>query len=177
MSRLNWFQRLYWGRFSKPAEERSLFRFLLDHPVGSILEIGIGDGARLRRIVKLVRPVDSCEKVRYIGVDDFEGSPAGRAHLTLKQAHQLASQLGLRASLVPGPPAQAVARVAHRFGASDLIIIDGGIDPASPTNGPLGCWLNRLAHSTSTVIASNQPGQPLMLVNGDLLELPIVKAA
>jgi hypothetical protein len=177
MTRLSWWQKIYWTRFSKPVEERALVRFLIEHPVSSILEIGIGGGARLQRVAKLVSPIAGCEQVRYIGIDEFEASPAGRVHLSLKQAHQLASQLGFKASLIPGTPAQAVARVAHKFGASDLIIIDGGIDLANPTSGSIGSWLNRLAHSTSTVIACDQPGQPLTIVRPELLELPIVKAA
>jgi hypothetical protein len=177
MSRLSWLQKIYWTRFSKPVEERSLVRFLIDNPISSILEIGIGNGTRLQRISKLVNPSVGCAQVRYIGVDEFEGSPASREHLTLKQTHQLANQLGFKASLIPGIPAQAIARVAHKFGASDLIIIDGGIDLASPTSGVIGSWLNRLAHSTSTVLACNQPGQTLMIVNRDSLELPLVKAA
>ncbi len=177
MSRLSWLQKIYWTRFSKPVEERSLVRFLIDNPINSILEIGIGNGARLQRLAKLVTPSDKCEQVRYIGVDEFEGSPTTREHLTLKQAHQLASQLGFKASLIPGTPAQAIGRVAHKFGASDLIIIDGGIDLQKPTAGVIGSWLNRLAHSKSTVIACNQVGEPLLIVNRESLELPIVKAA
>jgi hypothetical protein len=177
MSRLSWLQKIYWTRFAKPVEERSLVRFLIDNPVSSILEIGIGNGTRLQRIAKLVNPCVGCEQVRYIGIDEFEGSAASREHLTLKQAHQLASQLGFKASLIPGASAQGVARVAHKFGAADLIIIDGGIDLASPAVGAIGSWLNRLAHSKSTIFACGQPGQALIMVNRDLLELPIVKAA
>ena len=177
MSRLSWFQKIYWTRFSKPVQERSLVRYLIEHKVASILEIGIGDGARLARIAKLAQVSAGTEQLRYIGIDEFEGSPAGRAHMTLKQAHQRATHLGFKASLIPGSPSQAVTRVAHKFGATDLLVIDGGIDPANPTAGPIGSWLNRLAHSTSTVIACQEPGQPFVVIDRNRLELPLVKAA
>jgi hypothetical protein len=177
MSRLSWLQKIYWTRFSKPVAERTLVRFLMDHSIESILEIGVGEGSRLQRIAKLAQKSPNCDVLRYVGVDEFEASAASRPHLTLKQAHQLASQLGFKASLVPGTPAQALPRVAHKFSAADLVIIDGGIDLSQPTQGPIGSWLNRLAHSNSTVIACQQPGQPLAIVPAHLLELPIVKAA
>lgn len=177
MSRLSWLQKIYWTRFSKPATERALIKFLIEQPVSSILEIGVGDGTRMQRIAKLVQSESSNDPVRYIGVDEFEASPEGRVHLKLKQAHQLSAQLGFKASLMPGAAAQSVMRVAHKFGASDLIIIDGGIDPLNPTLGPIGTWLNRLAHNRSTVIACQKTGESLVVVNRELLDLPLVKAA
>jgi hypothetical protein len=46
MARLSWVQRLYWRYLSKPACERALFLHVLEKPIGSILEIGIGAGDR-----------------------------------------------------------------------------------------------------------------------------------
>lgn len=177
MSRLSWLQKIYWTRFSKPVQERALVRFLIEQPVSSILEIGVGNGSRMQTIAKLVNLSAGCEQLRYIGVDEFEASPAGRVHLSLKHAHQTATHLGFKASLIPGTPSQALARVAHKFGASDLIIISEGLDLSNPTAGAIGSWLNRVAHSTSTVIACQEAGQSLVVVNRDQLELPIVKAA
>jgi len=176
MSRQSWWQKIYWTRFAKPIEERTLFKYLIQHPVSSILEVGVGEGARMKRIAKLVNLASGSDQLRYIGVDEFE-SAQGRPFLTLKQAHRLASQMGFKASLIPGSAPQALPRVAHKFGPSDLIIIDGGIDLSSPTTGVIGSWLNRLAHSQSTVIASNQVGGALGVIERKLLELPLSKAA
>ncbi|MBX3421017.1 MAG: hypothetical protein KF752_05620 [Pirellulaceae bacterium] len=177
MSRQSWWQRIYWSRWAKPVEERVLFRFLIQHTVGSVLEIGVGNGARMARLARLVNPVSPQEPLRYIGVDEFESSAADRPHLTLKQAHQRATALGFKASLIPGTLQMAIPRVAHKFGPSDLILIDGGIDLQHPATGPIGGWLNRLAHSQSTVIASQHSGGPLVIVDSRKLELPIAKAA
>lgn len=176
MSRQSWLHRVYWSHFAKPIEQRALFRFLVQSPISSVLEIGVGDGTRMRRMAKLVNLPSGTQQLRYIGVDEFESSQ-GRPFLSLKQAHRLASQLGFKASLIPGSAAQAVARVAHKFSPSDLILIDGGLDPKNPASGPLGGWINRLAHSQSTIIASEQAGGPLVVVDANLLDLPITKAA
>lgn len=177
MSRPSWFQKIYWSHFAKPVSERELAKYLLTHPVSSVLEIGVGDGSRLQRLAKLVQLEPGAQQLRYIGVDEFEAAQDGRHHLSLKQAHQLANQLGFKASLLPGTAPQAIARVAHKFGSSDLIIVDGGLDPDSPTSGELGSWMNRIAHSKSAIIACRQVGQPMKLVDTKLIDLQIVKAA
>lgn len=176
MSRQSWLQKLYWTRFAKPVEERALLRFLVHNTISSVLEIGVGDGGRMKRLAKLVHLAPNEQALRYIGVDEYESSQ-GRPFLTLKQAHRLATQLGFKASLIPGNISLAIPRVAHKFGPSDLVIIDGGIDVGSPTQGIIGGWLNRLAHSQSTVIGCAQPGGTMQLISPQMLDLPISKAA
>jgi hypothetical protein len=164
MSRLTWIQRVYWTRFSKPVSDRELVRQLIDNPISSLLEIGVGRGERMQRIAQLVTLTADSERLRYIGVDEFEAAKDGGAHLTLKAAHQVASQVGFKASLIPGDIKSAMPRVAHKFGASDLIVIDGGLDPTQPDASPIAPWLNRIAHDGSIVLACAQPGQTLTLV-------------
>lgn len=176
MSRPSWLQKIYWTRFSKPTTERALFKHLIECPVRSILEIGVGDGSRMQRIANLVQLADDAEQLRYIGIDEFESASGGR-HLSLKQAHQLASQLGFKASLIPGDHSGAVPRVAHKMGASDLVIVDGGLNPQEPSVGIIGTWLNRLAHSQSTIIACDAVGGELTIVDSRRLELPVRIAA
>ncbi len=176
MSRQSWWQKIYWTRFSKPVEERVLANFLVNHSIQSVLEVGVGDGSRLRRIAKLVNATNTSEPVRYIGVDEFE-SAKDPSHLTLKQAHQLATQLGFKASLIPGTPQAALPRVAHKFGPSDLVIVNGGIELHQPAMGTIGSWLDRLAHNRSTVIASGNSGGALVAVDARKLSLPLTKAA
>ena len=102
MGRLNWFQRFYWQKLAKPAAERELFRLLIAQPIASVLEVGVGNGERMKRIVQLAQLAPGVAQLRYVGVDGFESARDGGVHLTLKQAHQQASQLGLRANLIPG---------------------------------------------------------------------------
>lgn len=177
MSRPSWLQRLYWTRFAKPVEDRHLFKQILDRPLSSLLEVGVRDGARMRRIAKLVHLPAGCEALRYIGTDEFESAKDGARHLSLKQAHQLASQLGFKASLIPGDIPAAIPRVAHKLGTSDLIVVDGGLNPRQPVSGFLGSWLNRLAHRDSVVLACEQTGGTLEVVDLQHLELSARAAA
>ncbi len=160
MGRLNWFQRFYWQKLAKPVAERELFRQLISHPIASVLEIGVGDGQRMQRIVQLAELAPGVTQLRYVGVDEFESSKDGGVHLTLKQAHQQASQLGLRANLIPGELKSAMPRVAHKIGPSDLVIVNGGLDPAQPLAGPIGQWLFHITHEKSILLAASQAGQP-----------------
>jgi hypothetical protein len=172
MSRPSWLQKIYWTRFAKPIEERQLFIELIRCPIQSILEVGVGNGQRMQRIAKLLHLSGGTSGVRYVGTDEFESARDSRGHLSLKQAHQLASHLGYKASLIPGDPSSAIPRVAHKLGASDLLIIDGGMDPAQPTAGFIGNWMNRLAHHGSIVLACAEPGQVLQRVDAKQFDLP-----
>jgi hypothetical protein len=163
MSRLTWFQRVYWTHFSKPLAERELVRQLIAKPIASLLEIGVGNGSRMKRLAQLVHLTPDAERLRYIGVDEFEATTDGRPHLSLKVAHQVATQCDFKATLIPGDLKSAIPRVAHKIGASDLVIIDGGLDPNDPASSVITPWLNRIAHPTSTILACAQPGQTLML--------------
>lgn len=158
---MSWLQKIYWNHFGKPVSERALFATLLAGPIDSILEVGVGSGDRLRRIAKLLQPRGG-DPVRYIGTDPFESSSEDRPHMTLKAAHRLAGQLGLKASLLPGDAPGALPRVAHKFGPSELVIIDGGIDPADPLAGPVGSWLTRVADETSIALVCQVPGETLV---------------
>lgn len=164
MGRLNWFQRFYWQKLAKPVAERELFRLLLAQPIASVLEIGVGNGERMKRIVQLAQLAPTATQLRYVGVDGFESAQDGAPHLTLKQAHQQASQLGLRATLIPGDLRSAMPRVAHKVGASDLVIVDGEFDVSSPTSGPIGQWLHHITHSSSVVLAAPRRGESLVRV-------------
>jgi hypothetical protein len=169
MSRLNWFQRFYWQRLAKPVAERELFRHLLSRPFSSVLEIGVGDGSRMQRLAQLIQVSQGTEQLRYVGVDAFESASDGRPHLTLKQAHKLATQLGFRATFIPGDVASAVPRVASKIGASELVIIDGGLDPAQPASGPVGKWLQHITSENSLVLATATAGGPLGMVDAPKL--------
>jgi hypothetical protein len=157
-------QRVYWTRFSKPLSDRELVRYLIETPISSILEIGLGDGSRVKRIAQLVNLTEGVEKLRYIGVDEFEAAKDGQQHLSLKAAHQLATQLNFKATLIPGDLKSALPRVAHKMGASDLIVINGGFDPVQPDVGPVATWLNHIAADSSAIFASANPGANLIRV-------------
>ncbi len=158
MARLSWLQRLYWRHLSKPANERDLFIHVLENPVGSILEIGIGSGERAKRLLPLCTKPEGIAQIRYAGVDPFESAPAGQPHLNLKQAHRMLAELGVKAHLIPGDPQFAISRVANLVQPSDLIIIDGEWESDTETGRTIATWLPRLCHSKSTLFTSSVQG-------------------
>lgn len=173
---MSWLQKIYWNHFGQPATDRALFSALLARPYDSVLEIGVGSGARMRRIAKLIQSA-SGNQIRYIGTDPFESANDGQPHISLKAAHQQAGQLGWRASLLPGEAAGALPRVAHKFGSSQLVIVDGGIDPAAPTSGPIGSWLDRIADESSTVLGCQDSGGSLVLIDTTSISRHLSEAA
>lgn len=158
MTRLSWLQRLYWRYLSKPANERDLFLHVLENPIGSILEIGIGSGERAKRLLPLCTKSEGVAQIRYAGVDPFESAAAGQPHLNLKQAHRMLAELGVKAHLIPGEPQSALPRVVSMVQPSDLILIDGNWDDGSDAANAIKNWLPRLSHSGTAIFASSTVG-------------------
>ena len=162
MARLSWLQRLYWRYLAKPASCRNLFLYAAENSVSSILEIGMGNGARISSLVPLCKSVGSSTGLRYAALDPFESGAGGR--LSLKGAHRLLNELGLKAHLIPGDPTSGILRVAHTVLPSDLVIIDGCWGDGSEQAKTLEQWLPRLCHRDSGVFVSSQEGGALQRI-------------
>lgn len=162
MARVSWMQRLYWRYLSKPAAYRDLFLHAIESPVGSILEVGMGTGERIRTLLPLCHLPADVAHLRYAAVDPFES--AGSGHLTLKAAHRLLHEHGVKAHLIPGDPASGVMRVAHTVLPSDLVILDGCWGNGTEVAEVVAKWLPRLCHSRSTVFGSTKEGGALVRV-------------
>ena len=158
MARLSWVQRLYWRYLSKPASERSLYLHAMENPLSSILEIGMGSGERIRRLLPLCTLSEGASQIRYVGVDAFESAAPGVPHMNLKTAHRMLAEFGVKAHLIPGDPINALARVAHTVLPSDLVVIDGPWTKDSPQVRAIADWLPRLCHSNSTIFATTVQG-------------------
>jgi hypothetical protein len=122
---------LYLAYFSQPVPERQLYRHLRSTPCRSIVEIGVGQTTRTRRILDVARRYTTTEAIRYTGIDLFEARPATAPGLKLKEAHQQLHLPGVRTLLVPGDPLSALSRVANSLRETDLIIVGADQDPES----------------------------------------------
>lgn len=159
MSRLSWTKRFYWRYLSKPASERSLFLHVLETPVSSILELGLGNGDRFTRVIPLCTKPQGVNQIRYAGVDQFESAPAGAPHLPLKTAHRKLAELGVKANLIPGDTLAGIARVANIVLPSDLVIVDGRWNSGDDISQAIHQWLPRLCHDQSTIFARNSDSE------------------
>ena len=121
---MNWFQRFYWTKLSKPAGERPLCEYLIKTPIGSVLQLGMGNGALTRKVLQLARPAGADGVIRFAGVDAFESAEAAQQHMKLKDAHRMCAELGVKAHLIPGELKSALPRVAVTILPSDLLIVE-----------------------------------------------------
>ncbi len=141
---------LYLAHFSKPVGDRVLYRAIRRMPARRILEIGIGSADRTSRLVKLARQFSNSESVRYAAIDLFEGRgksmPAG---LSLKETHRLLAPHSVKVQLIPGEPAQALARAANSLAETDMVLISALDDETSLGSGWF--YVPRMLHPGSQV--------------------------
>jgi hypothetical protein len=174
MAKLSWFSKLYWKHLAGPKSDKSLHKLLLEQSFNSILEIGIGTGARTERVFKLLTPRDPQATIRYTVVDAFESVPG---HLTLKQAHKMLAEKGVKSTLVPGDLTAALARVGNTVGQHELIIAEGILDLSSPGQSLLTPWLKKVAHADGWILCSGREGQVLTAMKVSDLQVAAAKQA
>jgi hypothetical protein len=164
MARLSWVQRLYWRYLSKPVAHRALYNYVIENPIASILEIGMGTGDRIRTLLSLYQLSPSAQQLRYAAVDPFESAGSSVPHVSLKGAHRILSENGVKAHLIPGDVMSGISRVAHTVLPSDLVVIDGNWNAQTPESELIERWLPRLCHRNSVIFASKTIGDVLVRV-------------
>lgn len=125
----------YWYacNFAKPAVDRALYKKLKTREVGSIVEIGVGQGERITALTKVMQLLRPEVKVRYTGIDLFEGRAQGSPGLELREAHRRLSGLGLKVQLAPGDAFSALARLANSLAGTDWVFISADQDAQAVT--------------------------------------------
>jgi hypothetical protein len=139
----------YLAYLSQPASDRPIYKWLNQHPVSKIVELGVGDAVRTRRVLELAVAIQPNAPIHYTGIDLFEARPADQEQLTLKAAYRLLRPLPVRSRLVPGDPYMALARVANELPGTDLLIIASDQDSEQLQRA----WslMPRMLHSTSQI--------------------------
>ncbi|HVA45622.1 MAG TPA: hypothetical protein VNH11_04480 [Pirellulales bacterium] len=133
-----------------------------------ILELGMHDGLRTRRMLDLVRRTRGVGNLCYTGIDLFESSPrSDSARLSLKHAHCMLQPTGVRIRLVPGDPFAALSRAANSIGECDLIVVSA--DQAGESLERAWFYFPRLMHA-ATLVYVGQPGEGPATVRFMLLE-------
>ncbi len=141
---------LYLSYFSKPGNDRALYRAVRRQPPRKILEIGLGSTQRTLRMLDLARRLSEGEHLRYAAIDLFEARDAQQPKLSLKGVHRDLKALGVQPQLIPGDPAGALARAANSLPETDLILISAANDDAALA----GAWFffPRMLHGGSLVL-------------------------
>jgi len=139
----------YLAWFAKPAADRVLFRAVKKHRPKSVLEIGLGDGSRSIKLLKLAAQYHPAGDLRYAGIDQFEARENPATGTTLKHAHQTLNATGAKVRLTPGEPYMALARRANSLTGTDLLIVSA--DQQGESLRQAWFYVPRLLHADSVV--------------------------
>lgn len=123
MSQMSPLQYGYLAYFSRPAADRLLYRAVRRQGVRRIVEIGMGDGRRAVRMIRVAQGFSPGAEISYAGIDQFEARPADQPRISLKAAYTQLRRLTSAVKLAPGDPYTALARTANALGQADLVVI------------------------------------------------------
>lgn len=138
---------------SKPAADRAIYRAIRKYKVRSIVEIGLGDGARASNMIQVAQRFAESKTVRYTGIDLFDGRTDDRPKLNLIDVHKHLNQLKAKTQLVPGEPHQAICRIANSHVRTDLVVISAGYDEVSMKRSWF--YMPRMIHANSLVFVQD----------------------
>jgi hypothetical protein len=117
--------------FAKPAHERSLEQTVKRQRPRRILEIGLGDGGRARRVISLAQRYQARNEIHFVGIDLFEDRHGDQPPFPLKDAYRQLRSTGARVRLVPGDAYGALVRSANSFSDIELVLISADVNKAS----------------------------------------------
>ncbi|MEW4453862.1 hypothetical protein AB1L30_14405 [Bremerella sp. JC817] len=136
--------------FSKPVHQREIYSWIRQNaPVVKIAEIGLGKIERAKEIIEFAQLYAEGQRIEYLGIDMFEGRPAGDG-IALKTAHKTLNAMGAKIQLVPGDAAMALPRVANTVRDVHLMIISADQDAESVRQAI--SWIPRMLNEQSLVL-------------------------
>ena len=151
------FKAAYLTWFSKPADDRALYRTVKRHRPERILLVGLGDGQRALQLIGLAQRCAGRVQIEVTGVDLFEGRSSDAAsRLTLKDAHRKLRDTGAHVKLVPGDPYSALSRTANSLPNVDLMLVDCDQDADSVAQAWF--YAPRMLHDASVVLVERSRG-------------------
>jgi hypothetical protein len=136
--------------FSQPAADRPLYQTVAKRPLRSIVEIGVGNAVRARRLLEMaVKPEHASEPLRYTGIDLFEARDKKSPGLTLKEAYAQLKTEHVKLQLLPGDPLAALSRSANSLSGTDVLIIS--LDQIGESLDQAWRFVPRMLHANSLV--------------------------
>ena len=156
MSAARLFRYAYLAYVAKPQADRLLYRFIRRNRVRSIVELGIGDARRTRRLIDLASRF-SDQQIRYTGVDLFEARADATTGLIYKNAHHLLKKTEAKVRLIPGDPLTALSRAANDLLNTDLMVI--AADQEQDSLAKAWFYVPRMLTSNSVVCLEESNGK------------------
>ena len=149
MSVLAFFKKVHLVHFSKPAGERAIWKTVMQQAPKRIVELGIGDGVRTKRMLELASTAVA-DKVQYTGQDLFEGRSTDQAGLTLKEAHRAFATDQVSSRLAPGDVYSVLTRMANSLTNTDLLLISNEHDDS--VLAAAWYYVPRMLHEDSVIL-------------------------
>ena len=143
------------SRFSKPVEDRAIYRLIRKNQVQSIVEVGLGDGKRLERMLRTAFTFCDPKNLRYTGIDLFDARP--ESPLKLIEMHKATRAIPAKTQLVPGDLRSAIKRIANSHLRTDLVVVAAGYE--AEQLGDVLAYLPRMLHASSKLLLQEQPGE------------------
>jgi hypothetical protein len=151
-------QAFYFSYLSTPTGNRPIYREICRRRVRKILELGVGDGQRSVRMIKLAGLFHPPPEVEFNGMDLFESRTAADGPgMSLKMAHRILGGTGSQIQLIPGDPYTGLARSANSLGKLDLVVVSARLHPRSLVRAWF--YVPRLLHDRTLVFQEQlRPG-------------------
>ncbi len=156
-------QATYFSYLSRPAAERPVYRAICRIRPAAILELGIGDGQRALRMLRLASLYRPPGEIRYTGLDRFEDRTSQDGPgMTLKLAYRMLGRSGATIRLLPGEPLESLGARANDLGQFDVVVISRRLDYRRA--GWAWYFLPRLLNERTVIFRENAlPGGRLVV--------------
>ena len=142
-------KRVWLQYFSTPAAVRPLVGAIASKAIRSMVEIGIADTGRTRKLWDALAVRGENLPLKYTGIDPFESRSKSQPALPIKQAYSELRRSGVQVKLVPGDAATALHRTANSLTGTDLLIISATIGESELARG--WTWMPRMLHAGTII--------------------------
>lgn len=141
---------VYVSYVAKPVLDRTFDRLLRKTPVRSIVQVGLGELSRTKRLLELAAEATPLDQLKFAGIDLFEMRTQPNTGVGLKMAHKELKPFCGKLQLLPGDAYGALARSANGLANTDLMVISADQDAVSLAKAWF--YVPRMLHDASVVL-------------------------
>lgn len=150
LSRVSRLKYAYLAYLAKPKSDRGLYRQVKRQRSVRIVEVGLQQILRARRLIQVAQRFVSQEKVCYTGIDLFEARAGGQEVLSLIEAYRSLAPTGAQVRLLPGAAGSTLSANANSLLRTDLLLLNSDITDADM--GSAWSFIPRMLHPRSLVL-------------------------
>ena len=155
-------------KLANPVCDREIYKLIKKHKFQSILEIGMEDGSRCEKMIRVAQKYGVSSNVKYTGIDLFDSREQASPLALIEMHRRLKSFGNAKTHLVPGPASAGVSRIANSHLRTDLIVVSAQHEQDSLE----GMWFYfpRMLHAASIVLVQNKLEGRFSMLNRHQIE-------